>query len=57
MTCYMSSTKGKMAKEKTAEETLSIAEKAIHKSLVKEITRKPQPVEELEAVCLNESDP
>jgi len=51
-TCYVLSTKGKRA-----EETLSIAEKAIHKSLVKEITRKPQPVEELEAVCLNESDP
>jgi len=50
-TCYVSSTKGKRA-----EETLSIAEKAIHKSLAKEIACKPQPIEELEAVCLHESD-
>ena len=51
-TCYVSSTKGKRA-----EETLTIAEKAIHKSLAKEIARKPQPIEELEAVCLHESNP
>ncbi|XP_052182016.1 uncharacterized protein LOC127794803 [Diospyros lotus] len=35
-TCYMSSTKGKRT-----EETLSIAEKAIHKSLEERVTRKP----------------
>ena len=51
-TCYMSSTKGKRA-----EETLTIAKKAVHKSLVEEIALKPQPVEELEAVHLHESDP
>ena len=39
-TCYVSFTKGKMMKE-----TLSITEKAIHKSLAEEIARKPQPVE------------
>ena len=50
--CYVSSTKGKRT-----EETLTIAEKAIHKSLAEEIARKPQPVEELEAVRLHESDP
>ena len=48
----MSSTKGKRT-----EETLSIAEKAIHKSLAEQITRKPQPVEELEAVYLSDTDP
>ena len=51
-TCYVSSTKGKRM-----EETLSIAEKAIHKSLAEEIARKPQPVEELEAVHLSDTDP
>ncbi|XP_052210357.1 uncharacterized protein LOC127813436 [Diospyros lotus] len=50
--CYVSSTKGKMT-----EETLSIAEKAIHKSLAEEIARKPQPVEELEAVHISDTDP
>ncbi|XP_052185282.1 uncharacterized protein LOC127796919 [Diospyros lotus] len=50
--CYVSSTKGKRA-----EETLSIAEKAIHKSLEEETARKPQPVEELEAVRLSDIDP
>ncbi|XP_052170472.1 uncharacterized protein LOC127786825 [Diospyros lotus] len=50
--CYVSSTKGKRT-----EETLSIAEKAIHKSLEEEIARKPQPVEELEAVHLSDADP
>ena len=51
-TCYVSSTKGKMI-----EETLSIIEKTIHKSLAKEIACKPQPVKELEAVCLRDSNP
>ena len=46
-----------LLKGKRAEETLTIAEKAIHKSLAEEIARKPQPVEELEAVHLHESDP
>ncbi|XP_052193948.1 uncharacterized protein LOC127802273 [Diospyros lotus] len=50
--CYVSSTKGKKA-----EETLSIAEKAIHKSLEEETARKPQPVEKLEAVRLSDTDP
>ena len=50
-TCYVSSIKGKRMKE-----TLSIVEKAIHKSLGKEIARKPQPVEELEAVYLSDTD-
>ena len=51
-TCYVSSTKGKRT-----EETLTITEKAIHKSLAEEIARKHQPVKELEAVCLHESNP
>ncbi|XP_052206795.1 uncharacterized protein LOC127811124 [Diospyros lotus] len=50
-TCYVSSTKGKRD-----EETLSIAEKAIQKSLEEGAARKPQPVEELEAVHLSEAD-
>lgn len=50
--CYVTSTKG----ERT-EETLFIAEKAIHKSLAEEITCKPQLVEELEVVYLSDTDP
>ena len=48
----MSFTKGKKT-----EETLSIAEKAIHKSLEEGTARKPQFVEKLEAVYLSDTDP
>lgn len=46
-----------LQREKMTKKTLSIVEKAIHKSLAEKISHKPQPVEKLEAVHLSETDP